>query len=136
MYGLPVVSLGEVAAQIKEKGIQAVFIADDALSNEQRDSIRKAADGLEVKDYTGYLSNLSGSMPVTSILEVAEGPVTLMMDGHARKFDSGREALSTLTQRYEVRRIISPTVEIEKEKTDMSWIDEHQKETGEEVSFF
>ncbi len=136
MDGIPVVSLDEVEEQIKSKGIKAIFIADDALTKEQREKISQFSKGLEVRDFTGYLSNLSGSMPVSSLLEIAKGPVTLVMDGQEKVFDSAREALNTLPQRYEVKSISTPRIELEKGVTDESWIKEYKDETGEDVSFF
>ncbi len=134
--GIPVVSLDEVEEQIKAKGIKAIFIADDSLTKEQREIIDRVADGFELKDFTGYFSNLLGSMPVSSLLEIVEGPVTLVIGGQEKKFETARDAQKTLTQRYEVKRISTPRIELEKGETDESWIKEYKDETGVEVSFF
>jgi len=136
MNGVPGIPMEALEEQIKSKGIKAVFIADESLTHEQREAIRKAAGEIMVKDYTGYLTNLSGSLPVSSVLEVAQGPVTLMVKGKTRQFATAEEALSTLTQRYEVKRISTPLIELEKGTTDESWIQEYSDETGEDVSFF
>ena len=136
MDGIPVVSLNEIEEQIRDKDVKAVIIADDTLSNEQREEIKKAAGDLEITDYTGYLSNMTGFVPVTSLLEVAVGPVTLVIDGKEKQFETARDAQKYLTQRYEVKSVSSPRIVLQKGKTDESWVQEYQRETGEEVSFF
>lgn len=136
MNGIPVISRHEIKEQIKTNGIKAVFIADDALTEAQLKEIKEASAGVELRDYTGYLSNLSGPLPVSSILEVAEGPVTLVINGKEQTFGSANEALGTLKQRYEIKRIIMPRIELEIDHTDESWIKKYQEETGEDVSFF
>ena len=136
MDGIPVVSLNEIEEQIRTKDVKAVFIADDTLTKEQREAVRKAAGDLEITDYTGYFSNLSGFIPVTRLLEVAVGPVTLVVDGKETQFTTAREAQKSLTQRYKVNSISSPRIELENGKTDDSWVTEYQNETGEDVSFF
>ncbi len=135
--GVPVVPLDAIADQIKARGIKAVFIADDTLTADQRKSIGLAAEGLDIRDYTGFLSNMTGSIPVSSILEVTEGPVTLVLNGQERRFTSAHDAMITLTQRYEVKSITAPRIELEKGSgTDESWIREYEEQTGEDVSFF
>ncbi len=136
MDGVPMIPLEVLEQQIKSKGIRAVFIADDTLDRVARERITVAAEGLELKDYTGYLSNLSGSLPVSTVLDLSDGPVTLVMNGQEKRFDSAREAIETLTRRYEVKRITSPRIELEESGTDESWIKGYQEETGENVSFF
>ena len=136
MDGIPVVSLDMLEDQVNAKKIQAIIIADESLTNAQRAIVKKAARDLEVRDFTGYLSNLSGTMPVSSILEYTEGPVTLVLNGQKRKYQSAQEAMEALTHRYEVKSISTPQIELEETHTDESWIQEYKDETGEDVSFF
>jgi len=123
--------------------VKAVFIADPELSSEERREIRKRAEekGIEVQDYTGYLNNLGGRIPVSSLLELARGPVTLVIDGQEYRFHSGEEALNQINERYDVQAIEGMKIALAKPSSVAyagyeAWAKQHQEETGEEVSFF
>ncbi len=139
MYGIPVAA--DIDAVLPK--VKAVFIADNSLSAEQRKAIKAKAKaaGAEVQDYTGYLSNLGGNIPVTALLEIAEGPVTLVIDGQKTDFASGKEALQSLRERYDVTAIHSPEITLRKFASAAyvgyeAWAQQHKEETGEDVSFF
>ena len=137
--GIPVVA--DFAAALP--AVHAVFIADTALSAEKRKEIREQTEkaGIELQDYTGYLSNLGGAIPVSSLLELTEGPVTLMIDNQKTEYASGEEALKALHDRYEVIGIQRPTVILRKPSSTAyvgyeAWAQQHKEQTGEDVSFF
>ena len=139
LNGVPVI------ADYSEKleGVKAVFIADRKLDPEKREEIRKKCEekGIEVQDYTGVLANISGRVPVASLLSLMSGPVTLRMEGQEKKYASGEEALKDLRESYEVGQIEGATVSLKKsgkaayEGYD-SWAKQHKEDTGEDVSFF
>lgn len=123
--------------------VQAVFIADPDLSAEKRKEIREYCEkaGIELQDYTGYLSNLVGRIPLASLLELSRGPVTLVIDGKEQRFANGEEALSSLGGRYEIHALEGLKAELGKPSAAAyagydAWAQQHQEETGEEVSFF
>ena len=74
--------------------VRAVFIADPTLSAEKRKEVKAKCDeaGIELEDYTGYLNNLGGRIPTSSLLELSKGPVTLIIDGKETKYASGEGA--------------------------------------------
>ena len=122
---------------------RAVFIANPKLSDEKRAEIKQlAADKeLELQDYTGYLSNLGGRVPLTAVLELTRGPVSILLDGEEKKYDSGEDALKALTGRYEVTGLEGTRIELKKPSETAyigyeAWAREHEEKTGEEVSFF
>ena len=134
-----------IAAKYEEAlgSVKAVFIADPELSSEERREIRKRAEekGIEVQDYTGYLNNLGGRIPVSSLLELARGPVTLVIDGQECRFHSGEEALNQINERYDVQAIEGMKIALARPSAVAytgyeAWAKQHQEETGEEVSFF
>ena len=94
--------------------VRAVFIADPNLSAEKRKEIKEACDtaGIELQDYTGYLSNLGGRIPTSSLLELVKGKITLVIDGKETEFASGEEALKSLKDRYEIKSIEGAKVEL------------------------
>ena len=137
--GIPVVADLEAALN----GVQAVFIADPSLGREQRESIRKLTEdkGIDLQDYTGYLSNLGGRVPRSSLLELADGPVTVAIEGQAQTFESGEAALKALNGRYDIARVKDLKLELKKPSAQAyvgfeAWAKQHKEETGEEVSFF
>lgn len=134
MDGVPIIPMENIQKQIDSKKIQAIFIADENLTKEQRKALDST--GVEVRDYTGYLNNLSGVLPLSSLLDVTEGPVTIVIKGRERVYASAREARNSLVDRYDVKSVQSPRIEIKKSYTDESWIREYEEETGEDVSFF
>ena len=136
MDGVPVVSMDEIEEQIKEKEIQAVFIADKDLSKEQRDHIRQIAEGLEMDDFTGYMSNQVGFLPLTNLLEVIDMPIVVEVDGNEQKFDSAEECLSTLPGEYDVIKVQATKLVLKKREEDTSWMKVYQEQTGREVSYF
>ena len=124
-------------------GVRAVFIADPDLSAEKRREIKDKCDaaGVELQDYTGYLSNLGGRIPVSSLMELISGPVTLVIDGQETQYASGEEAVGSLRDRYEIKAIEGARVELIKPSSAAyvgydAWAQQHKEQTGEDVSFF
>ncbi len=137
--GVPVVA---DAAEALSR-VRAVFIADSALSPEKRREIREKTEqlGIELQDYTGYLSNLGGRVPVSSLLELAVGPVTVTVDGKETTYADGAEALSSLRDRYELVAVEGMKIQLRKPSSAAyvgyeAWAQQHKEETGEDVSFF
>lgn len=124
-------------------GVRAVFIADPDLSAEKRKEIKEKCEaaGIELQDYTGYLNNLGGKIPVSSLLEVISGPVSLIIDGKETAYNTGEEALRNLKDRYEIRSIQGAKIELIKPSSAAyvgydAWAQQHKEQTGEDVSFF
>lgn len=136
MDGVPVISMNEIEDQIKEKEIEAVFIADKDLNKEQRDHIRQIAEELEMDDFTGYMSNQVGFLPLTNLLEVIDMPIVVEVDGNEQKFDSAEECLSALPGEYDVIKVQATKLVLKKREEDTSWMKVYQEQTGREVSYF
>lgn len=123
--------------------VRAVFIGDPNLPAEKRREIKEKCEaaGIELQDYTGYLSNLGGRVPPSSVLELISGPVTLIIDGKAMQFESGEEAVKSLKERYEIRSIEGAKITLAKPSSGAfveydAWAQQHKEQTGEDVSFF
>lgn len=133
--GIPVVSFDELENQMGK--VRAVFIANKGLSNEEREKIKAAAGDREVNDFTGALTNNTGYLPVSALLSLASGPVTLIVDGREQKYESGTAALESLKDRYEIKSIQGATIELAKgEDLSQSFAADYKAVTGEDVSFF
>ena len=123
--------------------VRAVFIADPNLSIEKRSEIKTACEeaGIELQDYTDYLSNLGGRIPTSSLLELINGPVTLVIDGKETLYKSGEEATDSLKDRYDIKSISGAKIELIKPSSIAyvgydAWAQQHKEQTGEDVSFF
>ena len=123
--------------------VRAVFIADPFLPAKKRKEIKEACEaaGIELQDYTGYLSNLGGRIPVSGLLELVKDKVTLVIDGKETAFSSGEEALKSLKDRYDIHSISNAKVELIKPSSTAyvgydAWAQQHKEQTGEDVSFF
>ena len=139
LNGVPVVADLDKALQ----GVQAVFIADPSLDTEERKNIKAKSEalGLELRDYSGYLSNLSGKVPLSSLLELADGPVTVSVDGQESEYESGEAAMKAIVGHYEVAAVSGLKIELKKPEAVAyagydAWAKQHKEETGEDVSFF
>ena len=114
MDGIPIVDYSSIPSQIQYHVISTLFIADESLSQAQREEIRKAGKGIEVRDYLEYLSALPGCMPMGTLLGIVEGPVTVTVDGVDRSFSNIQECKSALGDGYIVRGIHGAKLELEK----------------------
>ncbi len=139
LNGIPVVEDLDKALQ----KVQAVFIADPSLDSNERKNIKEKTDALnlELQDYTGYLSNLGGKVPLASLMELTNGPVAITIDGQENEYPSGEEALKALNGKYEIASVGNLKIELKKPNAIAyagyeTWAKQHKEETGEDVSFF
>ena len=139
LNGIPVV--GNLESVLQDA--KAVFIADSTLTQEERKAIKQKTDekGIELQDYTGYFSNLSGKVPISTLLELAAGPVTISIEGQEKTYGSGEAALQDLSGKYEVAKVENLKLELRKASNVPyvgyeAWAAQHKEQTGEEVSFF
>ncbi len=135
MNGIPVVGFDNLE-RVTDKA-EKIFIADNGLSLEQRDRINSTAGDKEIQDFTGALSNMTGAVPVTGLLETIGSRITLVIDGKEKSYRSGAEAISDLHTKYIVTSIKGDRIEIVLKPDDgLAYLRQHAEETGEELSFF
>ena len=134
--GISVAPLGQVPQIIQEMNIRAVFIADETLTKSEREAIIDAAQGLKVKDYTGQISNQTGYLPISLLMEVIKGPVHVNVDGEEKEFTTGYECLDSLDGEYKVTSISGASISLKKVVTDDSWMSDYKEQTGMNVSYF
>ena len=139
MDGIPVKS--DFASALSS--VRAVFIADPNLSSVNKNEIKEQCDeaGIELWDYTGYLSNLGGRIPVSGLLELACGKVTIRINGKETEYANGEEAIRSIKDRYDIKCIENMKIELVKPGYNAyvgyeAWAEQHKEQTGEDVSFF
>ena len=148
MDGVPVLGgAGRMEKAAVQYAVSGVILADPPLSAENRENIRRFCEtmGLELQDFTGILVNLSGRVPLTALLETVTGPVVISAEGKTARFESGMEALRAVNDRYTVTglRAEDGCVRIELKAASgeayagyEAWLQKHEEETGEQVSYF
>lgn len=137
MDGIPVLGLKELENQVKNA--RAIFIADKELSKADRDRVKQVAGDLEISDFTGALSNLGGSIPLASLLTETSGKVTIVMEGEEKHYASGKAALETVKDAYDVEHIegdLKVFVKKHSATVDTAWLENYKATTGEDISFF
>lgn len=148
LNGVPVISGKELFTEaISRYGIKTVFLASPVILPEVRDEIHKFCqdNGLELQDYTGFLSNLTGNVSVMGLMEVTKGSVSIVIDGEVKRYKDGEEAILDLRHQYQVQAISATDegliIELQEvsaatNKDDERWMQAYKEETGEDVSFF
>lgn len=146
--GIPVLSgAAQVESAISKYGVKAVFIADPALSGDSREAVKNLCEskGLDLQDYTGFLSNLTGRLSLTGLLEAAKCPVIINNGGQTNEYGNGHDALQHLTDRYAINTVTANgsklVIDVSENKSEAysgyeAWLQKHKEETGEEVSYF
>lgn len=112
MNGIPIVDYGSIPIQIQYHGIQAVFIADEEMTEEKKAEIKAAAGGVEVRDYIEYLSDMMESVSMNALLKVIDGPVTVVINGVERQYGNARECMVALGNHYEVCNVSNARIEV------------------------
>ncbi len=148
MDGVPVLGgTGRLEEAVGRYAVSAVIIADPALSREDRDGIKQLCEKmkLDLQDHTGILANLSGRLPLTGLLEMVKGPVSIRIDGQTTRYDSGMDALVSFNDRYTVTGICAEggfvRIDLKESRSEAyagydAWLQKHKEETGEDVSYF
>lgn len=136
--GLPVID--NVEQGIKDYSIQCIFIANPLLPDKRREELRRICDdqNIELHDYSGFLKNQFGSLPLTSLTKVIPDGAQIKLNDQV--FENIDEAMQTLTGRYKVIEITGEhlLIEIVPEHNPPAenWAETYKEETGEDVSFF
>lgn len=146
--GLPVVAdVSRLSEHFARYQVQCVMLADSLMPVEIRKQIREACAkaGIEVQDFSGYLTGDGRNLTFKSLMEYARGPVEIKLDGKTQSFQNGEEALMAFPGKYDVQAIYANGgkigVEIVGKKlilndTDEDWVKDAQNKSGEEISFF
>ena len=144
--GIPVLSgADQIDKAIDQYDVKAIFIADPALPTESRNKIQSICEkkGLDFQDYTGYLSNLNGRIPLTELLATINGHVNITVGDQKKEYNSGSEALHDITDHYDVIAIAADgsqiNIELKENKRETGyekWMKSYMEETGEELSYF
>lgn len=138
LNGTPVIAFSSLASAIDEKKIKAVFVADPLLTAENRKEMQRivAEKEVSIQDYTGYQANTSGRIPLTTLLSLTNGNVTIVVDGQKKTYENPEAVLKDVTEKMDVKAISTPEIMIQK-AVDMgwnAWAENYTATTGQDVS--
>lgn len=146
--GIPVVSgIDKIAESVKKYNVESVILADTIMPQSVRHQIRQICKeiGVEVQDFSGYFQDYRGSVPLRSLMEYTKGPVELVLNGQGKVFPDGEQAMLSVTGKYLVSSVSAKdghlVVVLQKDvlvpnDVKEEWVQDYQKETGEDISFF
>lgn len=138
LNGTPVIAFSSLASVIDEKKIKAVFVADPLLTVENRKEMQRivAEKRVSIQDYTGYQANTSGRIPLTTLLSLTHGAVTIVVEGQKKAYENPEAVLKDITEKMDVKAISTPEITIQK-AVDMgwnAWAENYTATTGQDVS--
>lgn len=146
--GIPVVSgIDKIREAAKKYQVESVILADTVMPQNVRKQIREICKeiGVDVQDFSSYFQDNRGSVPLRSLMEYTRGPVELMIGDQGKVFSDGEQAMLAITGKYLVSGVSAKdnrlVVELQKDvmvpnDVKEDWVQDYQKETGEDISFF
>lgn len=146
--GIPVVSgVDKIGESVKKYNVESVILADTLMPQTVRRQIREICKqiGVDVQDFSGYYQDGRGSVSLRSLMEYAKGPVELVLNGQSKMFPDGEQAMLNTAGKYLVSSVSAKgdrlVVLLQKDvlvpnDVKEEWVQDYQKETGEDISFF
>lgn len=148
MDGVPVLGgMDKLKDAISKYHVECVILADSIMTEKNRKQIKTICQEAEVgvQDFSGYLQNDGSDLSLMKLMQYTSGPVEIVIDGVTQAFSNGEQAVMSVEGKYDVRSVSvrggSLVVEISKHQTLLNnlnedWVQEFERETGEDISFF
>lgn len=148
MEGLPVISgVDKLADAIKRYSVECVILADSTMPTDVRKAVREICGemNVEVQDFAGFFQESRGAVTLRNLMEYAKGEVELVVNGKSQSFANGEQAVMSVTGKYVVKSVAASenrlVVELQKDilvpnDVKEEWVQNYEKETGEDISFF
>lgn len=138
LNGTPIITFSSLASVIEEKKIKAVFVADPLLTAENRKDMQRivAEKEISIQDYTGYQANTSGRIPLTTLLSLTHGAVTIVVEGQKKTYENPETVLKDITEKMDVKAISTPEITIQKAVDTgwNAWVENYTATTGQDIS--
>lgn len=142
LEGVPITG-GELSEIVNLKEIKEVMISDLSLSKKQKQQIKEFCEqyGIGCQDYTNaYVAGVNYSLK--SILQIADGPVVLIIDGEEKTFKSSEEALANINDWYDIENAIDVKLSLKRHPSllpqlpSIDFEEKYREKYGQDVSFF
>lgn len=106
--GIPVVrSLDRFIDHVHKYHIQRVILADSLMPKSIREEISLTCQeiNIELQDFSGYLHYDNSGLPFRKLMECVVGPVDILQDGKATRYENGEQVLMAVTGNSEIKSI-------------------------------
>jgi FlaA1/EpsC-like NDP-sugar epimerase len=148
LAGVPVIrGIENIESAVQKYQVDRVLLADSIMPAEVRREVREICReiDLSVQDFSSYFQSTPSRIPLHSLLEYVEGPFWIKAEDRLTRFEFSDQALAALQGKYIVSAIRShdgePCFVLIKDvllpnDIQEEWVQDYQKNTGEDVSFF
>ena len=148
MAGVPVLGgVEKIPNAVRKYRVDRILVADTIVPPEVRSAVKESCKELNipVQDFSGYFQSTPSRIPLKSLLEYVDGPVLIEIGENRMRYVSAEQALADISEKYIVAsvyatsdalciRLIQDVLRPNDVQAD--WVQEYQKETGEDISFF
>ena len=146
--GVPVLGgIHRISDAVKKYDVDRVVLADISMKSQIREDIGLTCKhlGVSVQLFSEYFQTIPSRIPLLVLSEYTTGPVMLRFGNEVKHYESAKQAAVSFKERYIVdsiavedgilqlglvRDVLRPN------DTQVDWVINYQKETGEDVSFF
>lgn len=144
MAGVPVVGgIDQIRTAVKEYNVERVMLADSVMPPEIRREVREICReiGVETQNFSSFFQSVPGRIPLKTILEYTDGPIELVAeDGQGSELTdvdpNGKYIVSSIRAEDGTLRIRLIQDVLLPNDTQAEWVQNYQKDTGEDISFF
>ena len=148
MAGVPVLGgIKKIPDAVRIYQVDRVLVADTIVSGEIRTAVKETCRKLDipVQDFSGYFQSTPSRIPMWALMEYVEGPVVIQIGDKQARYESAAQAVADISEKYIVSavsvqnntlciRLIQDVLRPNDVQAD--WVQDYQKETGEDISFF
>ena len=91
---------------------------------------------ISIQDYTGYQANTSGQIPLTMLLSLTHGAVTIVVEGQKKTYENPEAVLKDITEKMDVKAISTLEITIQKAVDTgwNAWVENYTATTGQDIS--
>lgn len=148
MAGVPVLGgINAIKSAVKKYTVDRVLIADAVLPAEIKRTVREICkeSDVSVQDFSSFFQSVLTRITLNTLLEYVEGPVEIEIDGTSTRYDTALLAQKQNSEKYIVTDVSAQSgviyVKVIRDillpnDTHAEWVQDYQRETGEDISFF
>lgn len=148
MAGVPVIGgIDKIKPAVKKYRVDQILLADSIMPSEIRKAVRDICKEIDipVQEFSGYFQSMPSRIPLRSLLNYVEGPVEIEINGTAMRFSDASQAVLDSESKYIVVSVQAESGVLRikliqdvllPNDTQADWVQDYQKETGEDISFF
>lgn len=148
MAGVQVIrGIENIASAAQKYQVDRVLLADVSMPKEIREKVREICKehDLNTQDYSEYFQSAPSRIPLRTLLEYAEGPVWIEIDGKKTQYATLEAALVAVHEKYIVATVGAHEGQLcigliqdvlTPNDTQVDWVRDYQTKTGEDISFF